>query len=98
MTARSVDAHEALRWGLVNRVAPAGELRGVAVALAKEIAKNAPLAVGMAKLIIDQGDGLDRHTQMALERWAQSQLIATEDVGEAVTAFVQKRPPTFQGS
>ncbi len=98
MTAREVGAEEALQWGLVNRVAPPGEVQAAAITLAEEIARNAPLAVGMAKLIIDQGDGLDKHTQMALERWAQSQLITTEDVGEAFTAFMEKRPPDFKGA
>ncbi len=97
MTARSVDAAEALQWGLVNRLAPEGEAVAVARSLAEEIARNAPLAVGLAKLIVNHGDGLDRHTQMVLERWAQSQLITTEDVGEAIAAFAQKRPPQFKG-
>ncbi|HRI89424.1 MAG TPA: hypothetical protein PK869_14220, partial [Candidatus Hydrogenedentes bacterium] len=61
------------------------------------IAQNAPLAVGMAKRIVDQGDGLDKHSQMAIERWAQSQLIATDDVIEAAMSFMEKRPANFQG-
>ncbi|HEY4312336.1 MAG TPA: enoyl-CoA hydratase/isomerase family protein [Pirellulales bacterium] len=97
LTARSIDAAEALQWGLVNRVAPAAELLPAALKLADQIAQNAPLAVGMAKLIVDQGDGLDKRTQMALERWAQSQLITTADVQEAVMAFLSKRPAKFQG-
>ncbi|MGD9648389.1 MAG: enoyl-CoA hydratase/isomerase family protein [Pirellulales bacterium] len=103
MTCRAVGAEEALGWGLVNRVAPAGDSSpaaaalAAATALAREIAANAPLAVGLGKLLVDQGDGVDRHTQMALERWAQSQLITTGDVVEAMTAFFEKRPPKFQG-
>jgi enoyl-CoA hydratase/carnithine racemase len=97
LTARSLDANEALQWGLVNRVVPAAELMAGAVALGQQIAKNAPLAVGMAKLIVDQGDGLDKHSQMAIERWAQSQLLSTEDFREAVTAFMQKRAASFKG-
>ena len=97
LTARSIDAAEALQWGLVNRVSPAAELLPAALKLAEQIAQNAPLAVGMAKLIVDQGDGLDKRTQMALERWAQSQLITTGDVQEAVMAFMSKRPAKFQG-
>jgi len=96
MTARSIDAAEALQWGLVNRVVPAGELMLSTVALAQQIARNAPLAVGMAKQIIDQGDGLDKHSQMALERWAQSQLLSTEDFQEAVRAFLEKRQANFK--
>jgi enoyl-CoA hydratase/carnithine racemase len=97
MTARSIDAVEALQWGLVNRVVPAAELMAATVALAQQIARNAPLAVGMAKHIIDQGDGLDKHSQMSLERWAQSQLLSTEDFQEAVRAFLEKRQATFKG-
>jgi len=97
MTARTVDANEALAWGLVNRIAPPAELLPAAEQLAQQIIKNAPLAVGMAKRILDQGDGLDMHSQMAIERWAQSLLITSEDVLEASAAFFEKRPPKFQG-
>jgi enoyl-CoA hydratase/carnithine racemase len=97
LTARSVTADEALSWGLVNRVVPAGNELHAAMALGREIAANAPLAVGLAKLIVDQGDGLPKETQMAIERWAQSQLITTADVAEAMQAFVEKRPPKFSG-
>ena len=98
MTARSIGADEALGWGLVNRVVPSVNLLPTAVALAQQIAANAPLAVGLAKLIVDQGDGVPKQTQMAIERWAQSQLIDTADVAEAVQAFMQKRPPKFRGA
>jgi 3-hydroxypropionyl-coenzyme A dehydratase len=97
MTGRSVDAKEALMWGLVNRVVPETELHNNAIELAEQIAQNAPLAVGLFKRIIDQGDGLDKHTQMAIESWAQSQLITSEDLGEALTAFLEKRKPEFVG-
>ncbi len=97
MTARNVPADEALGWGLVNRVVPEAELLAGAAALAGDITRNAPLAVGLAKLIVDQGDGVPKATQMAIERWAQSQLITTEDVAEAFQSFVEKRPPKFQG-
>jgi enoyl-CoA hydratase/carnithine racemase len=97
LTSRAVDANEALAWGLVNRVVAPAELIPTCEALAKQIAANAPLAVGMAKLIVDQGDGLDKRTQMAIERWAQSMLISSSDVQEAVMAFMQKRPAKFEG-
>lgn len=97
LTARSIAADEALAWGLVNRVVPGGNQLHAALTLAREIAANAPLAVGLAKLIVDQGDGLPKHAQMAIERWAQSQLITTGDVAEAMHAFLEKRPPKFKG-
>jgi enoyl-CoA hydratase/carnithine racemase len=98
LTARSIAADEALAWGLVNRVVPGGGQLHGAISLAKEIAANAPLAVGLAKLIVDQGDGLPKHAQMAIERWAQSQLITTGDVSEAMHAFLEKRPAKFRGN
>ena len=98
MTARAIGADEALSWRLVNRVASPANLLPTAVTLANQIAANAPLAVGLAKLIVDQGDGVPKQTQMAIERWAQSQLIDTADVAEAVQAFMQKRPPKFRGA
>ncbi|MCC6796609.1 MAG: enoyl-CoA hydratase/isomerase family protein [Candidatus Hydrogenedentes bacterium] len=97
MTARSLGAEEALQWGLVNRIAQDGDAFAAAQMLAKQIAVNAPLAVGMAKRIVDQGDGLDKHSQMAIERWAQSQLITTDDVVEAASSFFEKRAPNFKG-
>ena len=97
MTARAIGAEEALQWGLVNRIAGDGDALGAAIALANQIAANAPLAVGMAKRIVDQGAGLDMHSQMAIERWAQSQLITTEDVTEAASSFFEKRAPEFKG-
>jgi len=97
MTCRSISAEEALQWGIANRVVPAVELMSAAETLANQIAANAPLAVGMAKRIVDQGDGVDRQTHMAIERWAQSQLIDSADVREAAKAFLEKRPPRFEG-
>lgn len=97
MTARTLGADEALSWGLLNRLAAPGESLAAAEALGHEIAQNAPLAVGLAKLVVDHGEGLDRHTHMFLERLAQSQLIGTEDIGEAMGAFLEKRTPQWKG-
>ncbi len=97
MTGRSIDAQEALAWGLVNRVVPEERLRQAVFELAGQIGANAPLPVGMFKRIIDQGDGLDRASQMALERWAQSQLLTSEDLAEAMAAYMEKRKPKFKG-
>ena len=98
MTAREINAPEALSWGLVNRVVQDDGIAAEAVRLANEIAANAPLAVGLVKYVVDQGDGVDRYTQMALERLAQGYLIGTEDIGEAMSAFIEKRPPQWKGA
>jgi enoyl-CoA hydratase/carnithine racemase len=94
-TGREIDAAEAAEWGLVNHVVPAGALHERGEALAAEIAAAAPLAVGMAKRVIDGLSDLDRGLQ--LEGWAQSQLFQSEDFMEAIRAFMERRAPEFKG-
>lgn len=94
-TGRRFDAAEAERWGIVNYVTAPEELGARGEALAAEIAQAAPLAVGMAKRVIDGLADVDRGLQ--LEGWAQSQLFATEDFLEGAQAFMTRRPPQFKG-
>lgn len=97
MTARMIDAVEAERIGLVNRVVAAGTQIAAAEELAREIARNAPMAVGLAKRIIDIGQSVDKSTFMDLESLAQSSLFQTEDFREGAAALVQRRDPKFKG-
>ena len=97
MTARMIDATEAERIGLVNRVVAEGTHLAAAEELAREMARNAPLAVGLAKRIIDKGYGLDKMTFQELEVLAQSSLISTEDFREGAQALAQRRDPKFKG-
>jgi enoyl-CoA hydratase/carnithine racemase len=97
MTARLIDAEEAARIGLVNRVVAAGTQIAAAEELAREIARNAPLAVGLAKRIIDIGHSADKSTFMDLESMAQSSLFQTEDFREGAAALAQRRDPKFKG-
>jgi enoyl-CoA hydratase/carnithine racemase len=94
-TGSEVDAAEAAAWGLVNHVVPSDELQARGAALAAEIAAAAPLAVGMAKRVIDGLADLDRGLQ--LEAWAQSQLFQSDDFMEAIRAFMERRAPDFKG-
>lgn len=94
-TGRRIDAATAEQWGIVNYMVPRAELVGKGEALAAEIALAAPLAVGMAKRVIDGLADLDRG--LMLEGWAQSQLFATEDFMEGAQAFMMRRPPQFKG-
>ncbi len=82
------------KWGAVNYIVPASELRLKADELIRQIKHAAPLAVGMAKRVIDGLADIDRGLQ--LEGWAQSQLFQTEDFQEAIQAYMAKRPPDFQ--
>ncbi len=94
-TGRSFDAAYAAQWGIVNYTVPEAELMPKAEALAAEISEAAPLAVGMAKRVIDGLSDVDRGLQ--LEGWAQSHLMGTEDFMEATRSFMERRPPKFQG-
>jgi enoyl-CoA hydratase/carnithine racemase len=94
-TGRQIDAAAAEQWGIVNHVVPAESLMAKGEELAAEIEAAAPLAVGMAKRVIDGLSDLDRG--LTLEAWAQSQLIGSDDFSEAIQAFMTKRPPEFKG-
>lgn len=97
LTGRMIAADEALRIGLVTEVAPVGTHVESAARLAEEIAQNAPLAVGLAKRLIDLGAGTDKHTFQAMELLAQSILLPTDDAHEGARALAERRPPRFVG-
>jgi len=97
MTGRMIPAAEAAAIGLVNQVVPPGDHLAAAARLANEIAANAPLAVGLAKRLIDLGHGVDKQTFLQIELLAQSILVRTDDVREGARAAVERRPPRFTG-
>ena len=90
-----IDAATAERWGLVNEVVPRQDLLARAQDLATEIAANAPLAVQLAKSLID--GGLGTGTPATLEALAGALAATTEDGKEGVAAFHARRPPQFTG-
>jgi 2-(1,2-epoxy-1,2-dihydrophenyl)acetyl-CoA isomerase len=96
-TADLVEAAEAERIGLVNRVVPAAELRAQTLALARRIADGPPRALAMAKSLLDRSLGLDLETALAWEALAQGMMIESEDHREGLTAFFEKRAPRFRG-
>ncbi len=95
LTGKTITADQAERWGVVNHVVPVADLAPAGEALIGELKQAAPLAVGMAKRVIDGLDDLDRGLQ--LEAWAQSQLFQSEDFQIAVQAFLTGQTPAFKG-
>ena len=95
MTAQAFDAQQGYEWGIVNRVCD--NVVDDALATARTIAENAPLAVRQAKKSAHYGLQMDLATGYRFEIEAYNQLVATEDRKEGVRAFNEKRKPKFQG-
>ena len=97
MTGRMVDAAEALAIGLVDKVVPAASVYTAAVAMMAQYAAGPAAALRAAKLAIDGGLEIDIASGLALESHLFAALFATDDKREGMTAFVEKRKPTFTG-
>lgn len=91
-TGRFVEAAEAERIGLVDRVVPAGEVYDAAVAWAGQFARGAALALRAAKEAVDAGLGVDLATGLQIERQQFAALFATEDRTIGMKSFVEKGP------
>ncbi|MEX2454968.1 MAG: enoyl-CoA hydratase/isomerase family protein [Rhodospirillaceae bacterium] len=97
MTTLPVDAETAERWGLVNRVFSADDLMEGTLAFARVLVERAPLALGMAKHVINTCQNTDTETGRLIERLGQSVLIQSEDAREGNRAFREKRKPEWKG-
>jgi enoyl-CoA hydratase len=92
-----IDAQEAYRIGLVNRVYAFDSLLEEAQKLAQRIAGRAPIAVQLSKSAIQRGTNLDLDSAQAYEAEVFALTFSTQDQTEGCTAFVEKRKPTFEG-
>lgn len=90
-TASTINAEEAMRIGLVNKVVPKENLLDEAMAIAEKIAKNAPIAVKLSKTAINRGMQSDVDTALNYESEVFAQCFASNDQKDAMTAFVEKR-------
>ncbi|HEY3000854.1 MAG TPA: enoyl-CoA hydratase/isomerase family protein [Kribbellaceae bacterium] len=98
LTGRFVDAEEAFRIGLVKQVVPADELLPAALELASTIVANSPLGVRLTKQAVQQNvDAPSLQAAVDLENRIQALAAGTADMREALTAFRDKRAPTFTG-
>jgi enoyl-CoA hydratase/carnithine racemase len=96
---RRLTAHEALAWGLVNRVTPKGtNLVDDTLAFLEPIANGAPLAQAAALEAIDRSFDTTLELGMELEKVSYDKVLVSEDRREALAAFAEKRKPVFQGT
>jgi len=92
-----IDAAEAYRIGLVNRVVPAGKLLAEAETLLRTILENGPLAIRACLEAVEAGLETDLDQALLLEANYFGLLSATEDMREGTKAFLEKRKPLFKG-
>src|SRR5256886_5903024 len=97
LTGEMIDAQEAYRIGLVNKVVPAADLLGESEKMMRGILAMGPLAVRLAIEAVDQGLEMTLDEGLLLEANHFGLLAATQDMKEGLTAFLEKRPARFPG-
>lgn len=96
-TGEMINAEQALAWGLANQVFPLGDLEAKVLAVAQKIASRAPLGVSSSKRAILRGALAGTASGCELEATAFAALFGSADQKEGTKAFLEKRPPGFQG-
>ncbi|MDY7108692.1 MAG: enoyl-CoA hydratase-related protein [Planctomycetota bacterium] len=96
-TGRKIEADEALRRGLVNRIVPADRLMDEAMSLARTIASKSAPAIAATRRLLNQSLTASLDWQLASEAEAQDTLAGNADHLEGVMAFIEKRKPRFKG-
>jgi len=98
LTGRRIKGEEALAWGLADAIAPLDGLRDAALALAMELAENAPLAVEATRATLREGLAAAVKAQTDRELAEQTRLRATKDFAEGVRSVNERRPGVFVGA
>ena len=97
LTGETIDANEAFRIGLVNRVVPAAELLPAARKMLEQMLANGPLALALCIEAVDRGLEMPLEEGLMLEANHFGLLASTSDMSEGMRAFLEKRAPAFSG-
>jgi enoyl-CoA hydratase/carnithine racemase len=97
LTGDIIDSSKALEYTLVNRVVPLAELEEATLKMARKLSRKPPLALQMAKELLDLSQHLDPYVGTKLEREKFAVLFASQDKTEGMTAFLEGRRPVFTG-
>ncbi len=97
LTGKIIDAEEAYRMGLVNRVIPPDELMDECLQMAERISEKSPIAMKYALRAINQGMQVDLESGLKIESLCLGACFASEDSKEGLKAFLEKRKPRFIG-
>ena len=97
MLSHSVSSEQAVSLGLATESVPEGQAVAAALKLTEELGAFAPLALGMAKTVLNTCTDVDHETGRRLERMGQSILKTTSDHAEGALAFMEKRAPQWEG-
>lgn len=95
--AEPIDAAEALRIGLINRLTQRGGALKKALEMAELYATRAPLSLGFVKRVVHRGMQMDLASAIEFETFLVTTVYGTKDKQEGITAFLEKRRPSFKG-
>lgn len=96
-TGNTIEAAEAEKIGVLNRLVPPEELEKETMSLARQIASGPPIAIRLMKLQVYKGLEMDLETALQMAAACEAITITSADLKEGVTAFREKRPPKFRG-
>lgn len=97
LTGRMIEAAEAERWGVINRLCPTGQALATAGDLAAQIAENAPLALAASKRVVAESGRWPEAELWLRQNEILETVINSQDAREGAAAFAEKRPPRWRG-